>query len=372
MKNTLRSKVIRLAHTNPELRPQLLPLLLGKEAGTPLKFRKNSIGYEVEANGDHYQVVSRDYQSGDKGERTRMKLWSAYDKATKNDVAKATDFKILQTRLSTYITDKDAGSLKSGMSAEAKYGVNPSLKEAAVRSPEPTPKAVADMKKVVRSLIISVENDMKRFINKMPEEVREKLGHVTASVESLPMRGGYGPFETGEINVGGYTIKLVGDVPKFIVGGALYSGPHHLGGSEFNGTPGTVWGSLSKQLETIKADMTRTMKKILAEAVPPEASLPSLRGIKLGPGGSVMSIDDDHKGTWFIEPRNRQRLDHYGNDGEGWDDDGWDEEYAGPVYKAAKTWLDNEYGPGLFEVEVGEKGHVEVSLTSAGKKKFGI
>lgn len=124
MSNTLRSKVIRLAHQNPELRPHLLPLL--KTAGAdPVQFRKNPIGYEVTANGDRYLVVSDTYQTGLAKERKQMVDWRAFDAESKKDVAKATSLAALKLRLSNYIADKAAGSLKSGMSAAAKYGVEP-------------------------------------------------------------------------------------------------------------------------------------------------------------------------------------------------------------------------------------------------------
>ena len=111
----------------------------------------------------------------------------------------------------------------------------------------------------------------------------------------------------------------------------------------------------------------------------------ALKRMGLGVGGNVRSVSFDpanspgESPSWFVEPTNRQRLDHYvgsfynpgeDDDPEGWDEDGWEEEYAGPLRSAAAKWLREKFGPGLFNLEVGEKGHLSIYLTSAGMKKF--
>jgi len=109
----------------------------------------------------------------------------------------------------------------------------------------------------------------------------------------------------------------------------------------------------------------------------------ALKRMRLGPvGGRVVDVDyyPGAHPSWSVEPSNRQRLDHYvGNnydpgeddDPEGWDQDGWDEEYAGPVSSAASKWLAEAFGSeGLFYVEVGDKGHLDIQLTPAGRMKF--
>ena len=85
---------------------------------------------------------------------------------------------------------------------------------------------------------------------------------------------------------------------------------------------------------------------------------------------------------WVIEPTNRERLDHYVGEGwdsrrdedddpEGWDSDAWYEDYANPMTSAADEWLDAEFGAGLLQVdEVGDKGHVYISLTEKGVQTF--
>lgn len=109
----------------------------------------------------------------------------------------------------------------------------------------------------------------------------------------------------------------------------------------------------------------------------------ALKRMRLGPvGGRVVDVDyyPGAHPSWSVEPSNRQRLDHYvGNnydpgeddDPEGWDQDGWDEEYAGPVSSAASKWLAEAFGSeGLFYIDVGDKGHIDIQLTPAGRKKF--
>lgn len=104
----------------------------------------------------------------------------------------------------------------------------------------------------------------------------------------------------------------------------------------------------------------------------------ALKRMRLGPvGGRVVSVDfySGASPSWVVEPANRQRLDHYegsddDDDSEEWDSEGWEQDYADPVSTAAYKWLAEEFGPNLFRVEVGEKGHLDVQLTSEGRKKF--
>ncbi len=70
-----------------------------------------------------------------------------------------------------------------------------------------------------------------------------------------------------------------------------------------------------------------------------------------------VQVEDDFVDA---EPRNRSRLDHYGNDGDGWDEDGWEEEYASPLRQRVRKALDERFGKGAFQVNVGDKGFVEV------------
>jgi hypothetical protein len=86
---------------------------------------------------------------------------------------------------------------------------------------------------------------------------------------------------------------------------------------------------------------------------------------------------------WSYDHRDRTRLDHYVGDGwddrrddddddQGWDEDAWNTDYAYPTQQKVSDWLGKNIGKGLFYVEIGEKGHVDVSLTDAGLKKYGL
>lgn len=62
-----------------------------------------------------------------------------------------------------------------------------------------------------------------------------------------------------------------------------------------------------------------------------------------------------------IDHSNRKRLDHYGNDGDGWDDEAWYHEYAEPLQKKWSKVAVKVLGKRGMSVEIGEKGHVTVS-----------
>ena len=106
-----------------------------------------------------------------------------------------------------------------------------------------------------------------------------------------------------------------------------------------------------------------------------------LRAIRLGPGGRARSVDREGDAEWTIEPTSRERLDHYvgsgwgsrrdeDDDPEGWDEEAWREDYADPMESAAQKWLDQEFGPGLFGLDTGDKGHLFVFLTDKGREAF--
>jgi hypothetical protein len=99
----------------------------------------------------------------------------------------------------------------------------------------------------------------------------------------------------------------------------------------------------------------------------------ALKRMKTKTGGQTRDVTHYESGAtgdeWSLEPGWRQRLDHYGNNGDGWDSDGWERDYAGPLQKEAQAWLDREFGAGRLKIhEIGEKGHVYVVLTDAGKR----
>jgi len=61
-----------------------------------------------------------------------------------------------------------------------------------------------------------------------------------------------------------------------------------------------------------------------------------------------------------FDPQHRQRLDHYGNDGDGWDNERWDNEYRNPLIAEVGTLLEQNGLLSLVSVDVGEKGHLEI------------
>lgn len=69
------------------------------------------------------------------------------------------------------------------------------------------------------------------------------------------------------------------------------------------------------------------------------------------------SVEDDEV---CYEPAYRERLDHYGNDGDGWDEDGWRAEYVEPLRKEVAEAFEKIGFKGLT-VNVGEKGHVYIT-----------
>jgi hypothetical protein len=102
-----------------------------------------------------------------------------------------------------------------------------------------------------------------------------------------------------------------------------------------------------------------------------------LGDLRYGPAGRASSIDmyTDHMSNpvFEVDPIERTRLDHYGlyleedEDGEmyedgGWDEDGWDEEYAQPIIDEITPILKQKFGD-IFDIDVGEKGHITITLT---------
>lgn len=74
--------------------------------------------------------------------------------------------------------------------------------------------------------------------------------------------------------------------------------------------------------------------------------------------------DVEVEGDRFVsaEPRNRERLDHYGNDGNGWDEDAWEEDYAGPLRSKVQKAMDDEFGKDAVSVDIGDKGFVDICI----------
>lgn len=90
-----------------------------------------------------------------------------------------------------------------------------------------------------------------------------------------------------------------------------------------------------------------------------------LRGLRYGPAGRARSIqvyDEGATVTFDVDPVERTRLDHYGDDGDGWDDEGWEEDYTSPVLEAIEPSLKERFGKFYIDAEVDEKGGVEITF----------
>lgn len=86
---------------------------------------------------------------------------------------------------------------------------------------------------------------------------------------------------------------------------------------------------------------------------------------KLFPQGQrLVKVEiEDHPSLprhYVCTPSNRQRLDHYGNDGEGWDETGWEENYVTPLINNVQRQLDHHFPSDTFRLEVGEKGYLYI------------
>jgi hypothetical protein len=93
-----------------------------------------------------------------------------------------------------------------------------------------------------------------------------------------------------------------------------------------------------------------------------------IKRMKTPTGGRISRVEyDDKYKSWTANPYDRQRLDHYGNDGEGWDEEAWWDEYAGPLTDETTRLLEQEFGKDMFEVDVGEKGHLHIDLSQKAK-----
>lgn len=110
----------------------------------------------------------------------------------------------------------------------------------------------------------------------------------------------------------------------------------------------------AKALAAVPAPVVDPKKAIISHVSEELRSMP-----KMSTGGRLRNLDP-HEYGWSLEPEWRERLDHYGNDGDGWDEDGWERDYAGPLREEAQAWLDKTFGPNHLSADVGEKGHLNI------------
>ena len=78
-----------------------------------------------------------------------------------------------------------------------------------------------------------------------------------------------------------------------------------------------------------------------------------------------VALVDDPKAEYpphvEVTPLNRQRLDHYGNGGDGWEDEAWEINYAAPLREqVVDVLVAAGFDSNTFWVEIGEKGHITI------------
>ena len=322
MTNNLRSSLIRLAHTNPDLRPHLLPLL--KEAGC-----------EKLPEGGMRDNCEKKQEEGE------SKTAAAKAVLTRPEVVK-----FLITELKK-IPGAKVKSSKNSIAIMVPRALNPA---------------------VVGVEILNLNLDKALF------RMTLKNGMTGWGWDAYrkPAPVFHGPHST--LNLGALD---------------TYPNPEEALRNFVKidllpqiGKAGMVWNGK----DLVPLPMSKTPAAPAAPKVDYLAAITSaLKGMRLGEvGGRILSVDfyPGASPSWSAEPSNRQRLDHYvGNhsyrdddddegDDEGWDSEAWEMDYAGPVSTAAYKWLATEFGPGLFYVQVGEKGHIDIQLTAQGIKKF--
>ena len=140
-------------------------------------------------------------------------------------------------------------------------------------------------------------------------------------------------------------------------------------------------GAVSEERAEVRVPsrgVIRRPKPVVARDIDRDRVTNVLRGLRTKTGGEMYGAtknEPDRPGLdgptyWTGDPRRRERLDHYGNEGEGWDDEGWEAEYAGPLRDEVQVKIDAAFGPGLFDVSIGEKGHIHLTPPAAGQARL--
>lgn len=397
---SLRSSIIRLAHANPKLRGDLLPLL--KEAAV----RKTMTREQIEGMGA--AEINKFLDALDKESSAITDEFIAAGRGSErpSETLKMTDPLALR-----YIQNwKDADLLRDEVSR--RYGPG---------APRRLPRGFGPIKVAAPRAVLSRANVVKFLVTELKKLPGVKVKSSKNSIILVP--GALNPMVKGieitnlDLDNAPFRMTLTNgmvgwgwdayrkpapvfhDAHNTLKLGVVFDGKRdpavELRAFIANvllvgiGKAGNVWDG--KKLIPMGGTPVPPAPAAVAPkappAAPPVAPTPKvslddiksmLRSIKLGPAGRVSTITRDGT-TWDIEPTNRQRLDHYvgshydpdeDEDSEGWDSDGWEEEYVGPTVGAAQKWLKEEFGPGLFEVDVDEKGFVLITLTVEGRKKF--
>lgn len=141
-----------------------------------------------------------------------------------------------------------------------------------------------DMKKAVAKLVQTAVKDLKKFADAQPEGIKV---HVGSSLESPPPRGGYGPYEVGEIWCGEHRARIVGDLSDSSIGVAVYHGPHLLQGHSGRGPAREATARLKKVVAWFKEQTAKEVGETL-KARAPQQNAESTRV------WSVVQLGTDH------------------------------------------------------------------------------
>jgi hypothetical protein len=224
-------------------------------------------------------------------------------------------------------------------------------------------KTSVDLKKVVERLTKQAEKILNDALAAQGSDSR-----VRASFKSDPGRGGYGPYEIGEIGIESLRLRVIGDVKDGSVSTGARSGENAL---ESYFSKGPASGAAARVKEVAERFAKLALPRSQAAKKPAETKPQALQGVQTSEfvvtllngrntkAGGRLKVGAVEEEFVEFEPYKRQRLDHYGNDGEGWDEEGWETDYAGPLRAEVRAILKTG-GATQWDVEIGEKGHVEV------------
>lgn len=313
--STLRSRTIRLAHQNPELRPILLKALRettvdGRVASDfPPEIRGSYPYLRTQGFSDSdfrvALIIAREFVGNlDVVTRRIIDEWKVNYKATTN---------IDEARRLVALMNDPVNGINSYHKAlvAAKYGV---------------------------ASMAELEANLSKFQGRDFDEVKKWAARVKADMEmqnvtldSLKRR----------------TVIAFNALSKLVKANPIPKAPAPVMDPVVAPTP-------VPQEET-KEDIRARVKS-------------QLRYLRSGIAGRVLRVDEDSQG-WTLDMVGRERLDHYGNDGDGWDSDAWEQDYAGPLREEAQAWLDKTFDKGLLTTDVGEKGHLEVEPNPRGAWK---
>jgi len=148
-------------------------------------------------------------------------------------------------------------------------------------------------KKFVEKLVQGAEKDLKAFVKSLPPKA-QAWEKTTSHTESLPQRGGYGPYEVGvvffaaglkgterpvEVN---YTVRVVADLTNPSIGIGALSNNHVLESLASRGTMKDAPARLKKVLSFFKEGLEEGSRRLKQETKEPEAADEAWSVVTLG------------------------------------------------------------------------------------------